>query len=119
MPSLTTLILDILMLQNKRPQQVAFCDGQTNHAQRRRDRQVTRRALQNPSMSLLTVLFNSICEKSLITITGLDHTYFVYLLQCFEQLYNQLTPYSSVWIRTMKSSGLCHLRDQDEDDPGL
>lgn len=64
-------------------------------ARRRRDRRITRAALQHPSMSAFSVLFGSGCDQSLITVTGLDHRSFRYILAKFSTVYSSFTPYSA------------------------
>lgn len=61
---------------------------------RRRDRRVPRVALQAPKMSAWVTLFGSASDQALITLTGLDHTSFRYILNIFQPFYDGLTPYS-------------------------
>ena len=61
----------------------------------RRQRRITRRALQHPSMSAFAILFGSGCDQSLLTLCGFDHMAFRELLASFTAIYYQYTPYSS------------------------
>eukprot|EP00171_Calliarthron_tuberculosum_P003036 IDg3036t1 len=67
----------------------------TQEGRRRRDRRITRAALQHPNMSAFTYLFGSSCNQSLITTCGLDHAAFRILFNRFAPLYNAYSPYSS------------------------
>lgn len=61
---------------------------------RRRDRRVTRNALQQPKMSPFAFLFGSGSDQSLISLTGLDYKAFHYILQKFSPFYERYSPYS-------------------------
>lgn len=61
---------------------------------RKRERRITRRALQCPRLSPFATLFGSGCDRSLITLTGFDHRAFRYLLERYKPMYNAYTPYS-------------------------
>lgn len=67
----------------------------TNDGRHRRQRRITRRALQAPYESAFTIFFRSGCNQSLITACGLDYSSFRELLPNFEPVYLRYTPYSS------------------------
>lgn len=60
---------------------------------RRRDRRITRRALQSPSMSSFKYLFSAGCKQSLIMLAGLDYNAFHYMITLFTEPYERYSPY--------------------------
>ena len=64
-------------------------------ARRRRDRQITRQALQYPRMAAFAILYLSGCDQSLSTLTDFDQYSFRYLLTLFKPLYDVYSPYSA------------------------
>lgn len=94
MINLKLVLLACIVHRQLRPK-LTFKDGLSISAARRRDRRVTRRALPSPSMAPFHVLLMSTCDQSLITVTGVDHATFVYLLNKFSPLYDRYTPYST------------------------
>jgi len=71
-----------------------FRHGLTPDGRRRRQRRITRRALQHTHMSAFAHLYGQGCDQSLITTCGLDHGAYRELLGLFAPLYYQYTPYS-------------------------
>ena len=95
MPSTTTLLLFLLTRQKSQRARLTFRDNLSLRARCRRDRRITRRALQQPTLLPFTFLFHSTCDQSLITLTGVDHRSFVYMLHRFQLLFMRYTPYSA------------------------
>ena len=61
---------------------------------RRRDRQIPRPALPDPNESPWSILYSSNDDGALITVTGFDHKTFKHMLQLFEPLFNEFTPWT-------------------------
>ena len=92
---MSNLLLVLLLQRAKRQRTITFRHRLNAEGRRRRDRRITRSALQHPFTSPFAVLFGSGCDQSLITFCGFDHACFRYLLPLFEPLYLRLTPYRS------------------------
>ena len=91
---MSNLLLGLLLQRAKRQRTVVFRHRLNAKGRRRRDRRLTRRALQQPSTSPFAILFGSGCDQSLITLCRFDHASFRYLLPCLN-FYLRFTPYSS------------------------
>ena len=74
--------------------QKAFHKMLSPEEKRKRDRRIPRLALQLPSESAWRKLFNANNDQSLITLTGLDHATFQWLLSRFSAIYDAYTPHS-------------------------
>ena len=89
----TTIIIAALLQRRRRREALTFKDYLRAEGRRRRDRRVPRAALQAPFMSGHATLFGSGSDQALITMTGLDHRAFRYLLPRFNTDYIRLSPY--------------------------
>jgi len=92
MPSLQLLILALLRCKEQRS--ITLRSNLTLIKKRRRDRRITRKALQSPSSSAFEILFGSGCDQSLVTLCSFNHRFIRYLQYIFEPLYLRYTPYS-------------------------
>ncbi|CDF36841.1 unnamed protein product [Chondrus crispus] len=89
-------ILFLLLIQSQRRKQaITFRQKLSAEGRKRRDRRISRAALQHPSMSTFSVLYGSGCDRSLITLTGLDHHAFRRLLEKFAPAFERFSPYCS------------------------
>lgn len=89
----TLLFLAIIHRRRQARRRRAYRSRLDQRRRRARDRRIARAALHTPATSDFTVLFGSGDDPSLITLTGLDHHAFRYILQRFEPIYSQFTPY--------------------------
>lgn len=75
--------------------QKQFHRALSNHDRRLRQRRIPRASLQSVTQSAWHRLYFSKNDQALITLTGLDHATFAYLLQKFEPLFNAHSPFGS------------------------
>lgn len=94
MPQTALLLLLLLRHRYAIPTLEAFRKHITAEARKRRDRRISRRALQQPSLSPFAFLLASGCVQSLITLKSMEHRAFNYLLQKFAPTFERYTPYS-------------------------
>jgi hypothetical protein len=64
---------------------------------RRRDRRIPRISLQDPHESSLRKLYHSNNDQAMMTLTGLDHCTFGWLLDMFCPVYRKYTPFTQNW----------------------
>ena len=85
-----------MLLQRRKKTRLSsyFRQKLSAEGKRRRDRRIRRRALRNPEQSAWRHLYQSGCDQSLITLTGLDHEAFAKLLAKFDYPFKSYTPYS-------------------------
>ena len=93
-----TLVTAIVI--NRTESDLSFRGRLNMEGRRRRDRRIPRIALQKPSMSAWYVLYGSGSDQALLSLTGIDHKAFRYLLNMFEKLYYRYTPYSKTRVIT-------------------
>ena len=72
-----------------------FYRGLSRASKRLRDRRIPRVALQDPSRSAWNKLYTSNSDQALITLTGLNHPTFGWLLYEFDTLFKKYTPFGT------------------------
>ena len=82
--------------------QKAFHRGLSAEERQLRQRRIPRVSLHSPRASAWRRLFYSYNNQALITVTGLDHASFEYLLRLFEPVFNATTPFGEIVEKTNK-----------------
>ena len=82
--------------------QKRFWNSLTDEEKRIRQRRIPRMSLHSVQRSAWRALFFSCNNQALITVTGLDHATFQYLLEKFRPIFDHYTPFGAV-CKTTKS----------------
>ncbi|KAJ8577459.1 hypothetical protein ON010_g1748 [Phytophthora cinnamomi] len=109
------LLLSIIQRRHRSHRRQSYRSTLERRRRSERDRRIARIALQPPATSSFSVLFGSCDDPALITVTGLDHPAFHYVLQHFEVLHKRFTPYGPAGSAIASLSGSRHGRPRSSD----
>jgi len=80
--------------------QKAFYRALTAEEKQRRQRRIPRASLHTPRQCAWRYLYYSYNDQALITVTGLDHATFEYLLRLFQPIFDSTTPFGETTMKT-------------------
>ena len=89
------MLMSLMLLSSSRSLSYYYRNKLNDEGKQRRDRNLIRAALHDPSFSTWQKCFDCGDDGVLITVTGFNHDTFNFMLSLFEPLFSQFSPWCS------------------------